>query len=254
MQSILRQTMMPNEILIADDGSTNETYKLIKEFKSVCSIPIIHVWQEDKGFQAGRIRNIAIAACRMDYIIQIDGDILLHQSFIEDHINIARPGYLIQGSRVMLGPKKTKQISETKEFNITFFSSDISRRENAIRCIPLSNYLLLKYRNPYPIYYARGANMSFFRNDILAVNGYDETFTGWGHEDSDLTLRMLNNGCIKMYAKFSCIAYHLYHRVEPRYREDINKKRMQENERLKNIYCDLGISKHLSNVHQYILD
>lgn len=254
LNSVLKQSVMPDEIVIADDGSTIETYDLIKKYKSVFSIPIIHVWQEDNGFQAGRIRNIAIAASTAEYIIQIDGDIVLHPLFIEDHINIARRGYLVQGSRVMIGPKRTKEIMYTKTIKVSFFSTDIARRENAIRCLFLSRYLLLRYRNPYPIYYARGANMSFFKQDFLAVNGYDESFVGWGHEDSDLTLRMLNYGCRKMYAKFSCIAYHLYHGVESRCREGINKQIMLDNERLKNVSCKLGVSAHIHQTDKYILD
>lgn len=251
--SVINQTVKPSEILIADDGSTKETYEEIRKLRELISIPITHVWQEDNGFQAGKIRNIAIAASKHEYIIQIDGDIVMHPSFIEDHLKFARKKALLQGSRVMLGKKITQQFIAEGLSHISFFTFDITRRENAIRWIALSKFLLTRYRNPYPLYYARGANMSFFKEDFVAVNGYDESFVGWGHEDSDLTLRMLNNGCEKLYVKFSCVAFHLYHREAPRTNELLNKERMKNHVNQMKIFCSDGISAHFNCIEKYIL-
>lgn len=253
LQSILHQTVKPSEIIIADDGSTSETYQVIKAFKANTDIPVKHIWQEDKGFQLSRIRNIAVAASSCEYIIQIDGDIIMHESFIEDHLRFARKGAILQGSRVKLGENFTRNLIKNGLSVISFFTFDLSRRENMIRCIALSSFLLKRYRNPYPVYYARGANMSFFKSDFVAVNGYDESFTGWGHEDSDLTLRMMNYGCVKHYAKFCCIAYHLYHKEGTRSNESSNKEKMQRHARENKIHCSKGISAHFNEYEKYIL-
>ncbi|MGL5319059.1 MAG: glycosyltransferase family 2 protein [Bacteroidales bacterium] len=251
--SVLRQTIKPCEIIIADDGSTRETYETIQQLRKVINIPIIHVWQEDNGFQLAKIRNIAIAASKCEYIIQIDGDIVMHHCFIEDHLRFAQKKTLLQGSRVLLGEKLTKRLIKGNETTVSFFTRNLSRRENTIRWIGLSKFLLSRYRNPYPIYYARGANMSFFKQDFMAVNGYDESFVGWGHEDSDLTLRMLNHGCRKLYVKFSCVAYHLYHKEPLRTNEAMNKERMKENLLKMKVSSTEGISAHLDSIEKYIL-
>lgn len=251
--SVTNQTIKPTEIVIADDGSTQETYEEIKKLRKIIDTPITHVWQEDNGFQLGKIRNIAIAASKSEYIIQIDGDIVMHKHFIEDHLRFAKRKSLIQGSRVLLGKKITHDFVKGKAPELSFFTFDITRRENAIRFINLSKFLLTRYRNPYPLYYARGANMSFFKDDFIDINGYDESFTGWGHEDSDLTLRMLNNGCNKLYAKFSCIAYHLHHKEAGKGNESLNKEKLIKHIHQVKTSCSLGISAHFDNIEKHIL-
>src|SRR5438309_2028957 len=105
LQSVLQQSVLPAEIIIADDGSTEETKTLIDHMATQCPVPLLHVWQPDEGFQLSKIRNRAIAKAAMPYIIQIDGDLLLHQHFIKDHFHIQEPGYFVSGSRVLLSPE-----------------------------------------------------------------------------------------------------------------------------------------------------
>lgn len=246
------QTVLPDEIIIADDGSTEDTFKEIVRLKKEIKVPIVHVWQEDNGFQAGKIRNIAIVAAKYDYIVQIDGDIIMEKHFIEDHLYFASKGKLLQGSRVFIKKEKTREIIDSESFDLSLFSRGISRRENAFRCLSLSKYLSTRYRNRYPIYYARGANMSYFKSDFMLVNGYDEDFIGWGHEDSDLTLRMLNCGIQKLYIKFSCVAYHLYHKEAARNLEQINKVLMDDHFTSGIVYCNNGAGKYIDYIQEYI--
>jgi len=251
LKSIMRQDRMPDEVIIADDGSTDHTQSLINHYKNSFPTNLIHVWHEDQGFRLASIRNKAFAASTKDYIIQIDGDIILHPKFVTDHLAFAKQNCLLQGSRVMLGKNRSKILLKQKETHISFFDADIKRRENGIRCLALSNYLLTRYKNRYPIYYARGANMSFWKEDILKVNGYNESFEGWGHEDSDLTLRLLNNGVKKYILKFSAIAYHLFHpENKSAERELTNKKLLEETYQNKVIWTQNGLSKYLTN-HEY---
>ncbi len=210
--SILAQHVLPGELIIADDGSTAETRQLVAHYQQLFSIPLQYIWQEDMGFRLSQIRNKSVAAAKGKYILQIDGDVILHPKFVQDHLAVAREKALVQGSRVMLGPVISQKLLESKRININIFEPDIKRRENSLRIIPLSNYLIDRYKNRYPVYFARGANMAYWKEDFIAVNGYNESFEGWGHEDSDLTLRMMNNGVSKRYLKFAGIVYHLYHK------------------------------------------
>jgi len=252
LKSILKQSKIPAEVIIADDGSTEKTKLLIDAYKKTFPTKLIHLWQEDIGFRLATIRNKAFELSSKRYLIQIDGDIILHPNFIEDHLRFAKEGCLLQGSRVMLGKSLSQKLLTKKEIRVSFFDRDIKRRENLVRNINLSEYLLTRYRNRYPIYFARGANMSFWKKDIMEVNGYNEKFEGWGHEDSDLTLRLLNSGKRKLVLKFSAIAYHLYHlENKTKEKDDINKAILEETLRLKNTRTKWGINK-LSDHHESI--
>jgi len=251
LKSVLRQSILPKEVIIADDGSTEETKLLIERYHTNFPTKLIHIWHEDRGFRLASIRNKAFAASNAAYLIQVDGDIILHPKFIEDHLNFAQPDCLLQGSRVLLGENRSKRLLRKKDTHISILQSDMKRRENGIRFLALSKYLAPKYRNRYPIYFARGANMSFWREDIVAVNGYNESFEGWGHEDSDLTLRLLNNGKRKMVLKFSAIAYHLYHPEHTsKDREAANKSLLEETQQRKINWTENGMRKYLNQHEQ----
>ena len=99
LDSVMQQTVMPTEILIADDGSGISTRDVVKHFENISPVPVHHIWHEDRGFRLAAIRNKAIAASSGEYVIQIDGDLILHRHFIQDHIIFARKGCFVTGSR-----------------------------------------------------------------------------------------------------------------------------------------------------------
>ncbi|MGH2622173.1 MAG: glycosyltransferase family 2 protein [Sphingobacterium sp.] len=245
LKSIARQSVFPNEVIIADDGSMAETKLLIDSLKANFPVPIIHIWQEDLGFRKSMILNKAFAMAEFEYIIQIDGDVLLHKNFIKDHLSAAQPTYLLQGSRVMLGKDYSNKILRSQSLTINLFSNGNKRIENGFRLPSLSNYLLNRYKNSYPVYYARGANMSFWKQDIYAINGYNESYEGWGHEDSDLTLRLMNNKVKKSVIKFAAIVYHLHHpeKKNPD-QENHNKEIMEKTLADKIIWTKNGIDQY----------
>ena len=105
--SLIGQSTLPDEIIIADDGSTNETKLLIDKYQQ--KIKIQHIWQKDNGFQKTSILNKAVALAKGDYIIQIDGDIVLHKHFIKDHVKTAKKKTFIHGSRVFLNKELTEK-------------------------------------------------------------------------------------------------------------------------------------------------
>ena len=133
LKSSLRQTVAPAEILVADDGSDERTAQLIARYRVQTSIPIVHVWQEDTGFRVGSIRNKAIARATGAYIIQVDGDVILHPDFVRDHVSVARPGRFVSGSRVLLGPRYSAGLLANRSIDINAWKKDVSNRLNAIR-------------------------------------------------------------------------------------------------------------------------
>ena len=251
LKSILRQTQMPGQIIIADDGSREDTRELIDRYSSKFAQGLQHVWHADRGFRLAAIRNKAIAACQKDYIIQIDGDVILHPQFVKDHLDLSSPGRLVQGSRVMLGKRISRKMLQGKKVKISILSPGIKRRENGIRSLALARYFALRYTNRYPRYYARGANMAFWKSDLIQVNGYNEAFEGWGHEDSDLTLRLLTYGVQKAVLKFSAIVYHLYHPENPSKEKDVENQRiLAETLQKQTTWTNNGLDKYLSNHEQ----
>jgi len=102
LRSVFKQTQMPDEIIVADDGSRQETRELIQTISKEFNFPIIHCWQEDIGFRLSRSRNNAIIASTSDYLIFIDGDIIIHKDFVKDHVKYSQRGTFVNGSRVLL--------------------------------------------------------------------------------------------------------------------------------------------------------
>lgn len=177
LKSVIRQTIMPSEVIIADDGSKVETSLLIEEYKMIFPVPLIHVWQEDHGFRKSKILNKAISKSTFNYIIQIDGDVILNKNFIKDHLKFAKPNQYLFGNRVNIKEKKLLKLFRDKNINLNFFSSKIGKRFRAIR-LPLFN--LLTSKNHFVSKKLRGCNMSYWKNDVIKINGYNEDFVGWG--------------------------------------------------------------------------
>lgn len=229
LKSVKNQSELPDEVLIADDGSTEETRQLISDFQKNFPVPIIHIWHEDKGFRASEIRNKAIKKSQYEYIIQIDGDIVIHKHFIKDHKNLAKKGCFISGSRVLVNKELTERKIILGDEKFSPFSKGITNFFNAIH-FPFVNHFIKPKNTPIEklIYRIRGCNMSFWRKDLIDVAGYDESFIGWGREDSELIMRLLKKGLYLKRIKMAGIQYHLYHKENDRYNFENNHKIMME--------------------------
>ncbi|BAJ00071.1 glycosyltransferase family 2 protein [Shewanella violacea] len=210
LKSTLIQSIQPDEIIIADDGSSEATKHVIDKHRAKTNISIIHSWQEDKGFRLSRSRNNAISKSSMDYIILIDGDMVLERHFIADHIKHSERGFFAVGKRVRLSESMTsKQLSLPGE--ISPFSKGISRgREHSIR-LPLLSKLFSKTQMN-SVSSIQSCNIAFWKLDAISINGFNNDFVGWGPEDKEFSLRLLNNGILRKNIKFSAIAFHLYHK------------------------------------------
>ncbi|MCL1933907.1 MAG: glycosyltransferase family 2 protein [Candidatus Azobacteroides sp.] len=244
LQSIRNQFVLPDEVIIGDDGSTEETGKLIQSFQADFPVPIIHVWQKDKGFRLAMSRNKAVAASRYEYIIEIDGDLILHPYYIYDHLYFAGKGYFLKGGRVNLNEKLTNECCRTGKLpELHFFAKGLLRRINSIYYLPLSRYLAPRYKKNKIL--GLGCNMSFWKEDYIRINGYDEFFEGWGGEDYDFASRMINGGIERLYLKFSGIVFHLWHDDLYMYNSDKNKRYFEEQKTAKSARCEKGVDQYL---------
>ncbi|MEJ7778040.1 MAG: glycosyltransferase family 2 protein [Daejeonella sp.] len=242
--SVLQQSRLPDEIIIADDGSKDQTRELIKNFQSISPLPIKHVWHPDQGFQLSAIRNKGILVASCDYIIQIDGDLILHSDFLKDHIELATKGKFVSGSRLLLPKGFSIQLLKEKKIpsNYTLLLKG-NNRLNGIRIPVLTKYLSSIYKRNKP-YYVKGCNMAFWRDDLFAVNGYNEGISGWGKEDSEIAVRLINYGVNRLFLKFGGICYHLFHPEAARDRESLNDQILSETLNNKKIRCEKGLDSH----------
>jgi glycosyltransferase involved in cell wall biosynthesis len=242
LQSVFKQTKLPNEILIADDGSKVETKILIEKFQLQTDIPIHHFWQEDKGFRKAKILNKAISASQSEYIIQVDGDCILHPKLVDDHCRSARKGIYLYGSRVNILPEAVDAVlkNEILEFNV--FSTEIKNKTRTFH-LPI----IAQFYKPHPSISKkfRGCNVSFWSADIIAVNGYNEDFEGWGREDSDVVIRMGNNGVQAKRLRYAGIVFHLYHKINGKDHFEINNQMQRNTIANKTIRIANGVDQYL---------
>ena len=242
LRSIEGQITLPYEVIIADDGSTNDTKEVVTSFQEKSDIRVIHSWQEDSGFRAAKSRNKAIAKATGKYIILIDGDMILHPEFINDHINNTQSGYFVQGSRVLLTQDKTKQTLDQQKINFSLLSNGLQNRKNAFHSNILSK-LFSNKRN-----YLRGirtCNMAFYKQDCININGFNNEFEGWGREDSEFITRLLNSGINRKNVRFNAIQFHLWHNENIRDSLEKNDAILQEAIENRTKWCNNGIDSYL---------
>jgi glycosyltransferase involved in cell wall biosynthesis len=243
LASALGQTRLPEEIIVADDGSGDGTERVVAEIAARAPVPVIHCWQEDKGFRASMCRNRAIAGASGRYIILIDGDIVMERHFIEDHLAAARRGFFVQGGRVLLFERQTSAVLAGNGVNCSIFAKGLGNRKNCFRSRLLS---WIASRTSCGLGGIKTCNFAFFREDALAVNGFDEDFVGWGREDSDFAARLLNFGLRRRTLRFAAVAMHLHHPVQSRDRLEVNDERLEETIRLGKVRCRNGIDQYLA--------
>ncbi len=244
LKSVLQQTRLPDEVIIADDGSREDTKELINHYRHNYPVPLIHSWQKDDGFRAARSRNLAISKATGSYIIIIDGDILLHPSFIEDHIKKAKPGWFIQAGRASLNKQVTDRIF-SNYFLPSYTTAGIRNRKNTIHSSTLSKLFSRKWNSSKS---TRSCNMSFWKSDLYAINGFNEEFIGWGREDSEIVERLLNYGLNRLYLKFSGLGFHLFHNENSRSNLSVNDTILQKTVDGNLIKCEFGLNLHHTEI------
>lgn len=217
--SIMRQKVMPMEIIIADDGSAPKTRELIEQFQANSPVPLIHIWHEDLGFRKAIILNKAIKAASGDYIVQVDGDVILNQHFVEDHIDLAEKGTFVRGTRAHLNRNKIAAAYQSGKTNFNYFSRGIIHRFNSIR-LPFLAFMFTKKQNNSNS--VRGSNLAYWKSDYVLINGYNNDLQGWGHEDEELAARFINNNIRKKAVKFKAVQFHLQHELSSREQESLH--------------------------------
>lgn len=245
LDSILGLELKPTEVLIADDGSSEDTRELIQKYQTRFPIPLKHIWQEDCGYRLARSRNRAISNASGEYIVIVDGDMILSPSFIKDHLNFAKKGSFNQGGRILLNESETQEILQDMNYQKALQKKSFKNMH-----IPLFSKLIfslskikkgvIREDKFLPV---RGCNMAFYKEDALKINGFNQDFIGWGREDSEFVARFLNANGVMRKLKFSALAYHLHHPENTRDMLEENHKIYLESIVQKKTRCENGLEQ-----------
>ena len=234
LEGYLAQTDRGFELYVADDGSTPETAQVIQQFQARANFPIHHIWQEDDGFRAAAIRNRALAATTADYVIFTDGDCIPLLDFVAVHRRLSERGCFLSGNRLLLSQEFTGRILRERicvhqwqlgDWLSARLHGEINRLMPVLR---LPDFSGLRKLSPKRWKGAKTCNISAFRDDLLRVNGLDESYTGWGLEDSDLVIRLIRAGLINKSARFAAPVLHLWHKENDRSNLEENQRRLQQ--------------------------
>lgn len=225
LDSVKNLSLMPNEVIIADDGSKEDTAILIKEYQKDFPCVLKHSWIEDKGFRLSKSRNEAIKLASSEYIILIDGDMILEKDFIKDHLKFSQRGLILQGSRTTLNEGESENILKNNDFKLAFNKKGFKNKKNIFLAHLIYEFSKLDkkfLKKSQLIKGIRGCNMSFYKSDFEVLDGFNENFVGWGREDSEFVARFLFNNGIFRRLKFNALAYHIYHKENSKNMLEIN--------------------------------
>jgi glycosyltransferase involved in cell wall biosynthesis len=227
LEGLFCQDDLNFEIIIADDGSRPDTAELIAMYSQISPVPIKHIYHEDKGFRAAKIRNKAVLNCSGDYLIFLDGDCIALPHFIARHRKLAKNAHFVPGNRILFNQSFTQTIIDQRQLIhktplLTFVMWRLQKKIN--RLLPLI-YLPFNQFRLLRLNYWGGAmtcNLAVWKEDFYAVNGFDECFYGWGYEDSDLIVRLIHHGVKRKEGRFALPVFHLWHKQNDRYQQENN--------------------------------
>jgi glycosyltransferase involved in cell wall biosynthesis len=253
--SLASQSIMPNDILIADDGSTAETRDTVLEMQEKLkhAFPVKHVWHEDIGFRKPKILNETVRQSAGDYLIFIDGDCMAHRHFIRSHVENSSPEAILSGKRVEIGKELTMRLLDRgtilNSFNLRLlWDAAMSRSRKVEEAIMIRNRYLrhMTHRDRITDDGVWGCNFSLYKDLFISINGCDEDFLDGSIEDNDLGIRVLNQGKQVRSVRGLAIIFHLWHNSSWSFENDkyqhnlaILKRRIANREAV----CKNGIRK-----------
>lgn len=251
LSGLVTQSERSFEVMIADDGSDERTEAVIESYRRRVPFAIHHFWQENKGFRKSRILNEAIRAAEGQTLIFLDGDCVPHREFVEQHIALQEQGRYVCGRRVDLSKAYTAQLNAAQVeggalngvgcgiFDLWLDSLKKNGSKPFHRAYMVKAPWLRKLSGLDKVVDLKGCNFSVSRADMLAIDGFDEGYEGYGREDTDVELRLQNLGLTIKSAKNLCLQFHLWH--EPRAFTPVNEDLLAEVKSSKRVKARRGL-------------
>lgn len=244
LRGAARQRVAPFEVIVTEDGASLGTLACVESLRPRFGVPLVHLTQERNGRGACRARNRGIAAARGDYVVFLDGDMVPGPDFVADHLAFARRGCFAQGSRVLLPEARTLELLEGRRLDVSFFAAGLERRRHLLRVPLLRDLWGLPHRRRDGV---KSCNFAFWRDDLVALNGFEESMQGWGLEDAELAQRAFHLGLRRRDLRMGAVALHLWHPPSALKAENPNWVTVREVERSHRIRCVRGLAAHLGD-------
>ena len=214
-----RQSTLEFELILCDDGSGEDTRTIVNSFQKRAPFPVIHVWQEHQGFRKCRILNEGLRRSSGDVLIFLDGDCIPHRDYMRDHLDQQEVGFYLAGRRVELGPKISSSLRphHVRKGYFDFprpsliWSGILGDSQFIQRSLRIQNRRLRERLGMTSVVDLKGCNYSVSRRDLLAINGFDEEYEGYGREDTDVEIRLQNLGLKIKSLKGLALQYHVWH-------------------------------------------
>ncbi|MFB3055608.1 MAG: glycosyltransferase [Ignavibacteriaceae bacterium] len=230
LEGFERQSEKDFELIVADDGSKQEIVKELESLSKKISFPLIHIWQEDKGFRKNKILNKAITTAKSNYIIFIDADCIPHFRFVEEHISYSAKGSCLTGRRVNLSQKYTQILSPQKVREGLIEKNNFALIKDSLfgESFYVEKGFYFKSRLLRKIFNKKergllGCNFSLYKEDMLNINAFDERYEAPSiGEDSDVQFRLELNGIKIISLNHIAVQYHLYHQLLERPQENLS--------------------------------
>ena len=253
LSGLIGQTEKSFEVLIADDGSDFRTKDMIDRYVKRKLLTIKYFWQENKGFRKSRILNQAIQAAEGEVLIFLDGDCLPHKDFVAQHVALQDGKHYVAGRRVDLSKEFTMQLTPEKVekgqmngtlmglYKLAMDSMKANGSKPFHRAYVVKNPLVRAICGLNKVTDLKGCNFSVPREKMLAIDGFDESYEGYGREDTDVEIRLQNLGLKIRSAKNLCVQFHLWH--EPRAFTPVNESLLDDVRKSGRIKAKIGLGK-----------
>ncbi|MFA6456267.1 MAG: glycosyltransferase [Bacteroidota bacterium] len=213
-----RQSFVPFEVIIADDGSGRAIADVVNEAKRTSSFRIKHLWHADKGWRKNTMLNYAIQEAVTEYIVFIDGDCIPAEHFLEDHFTQREKGKVLLGRRVEHGKRWAETLSMEKIRSGEFEKYTLPDLIDAVKGTSVRLEHGIRVTSPFLRSFAEkssgilGCNFSTFKEHLIAVNGFDESYHGPGFgEDTDIFHRLNLIGVTGKSLRNLAVQYHVWH-------------------------------------------
>lgn len=251
LHALEQQSENDFSVIVSEDGMAPEVSAYLSQRNS--SLQIRHLHQQDLGFRKNRALNRAILAADSEILIFIDGDCVPHPEFIRGHLKYAKRGLVNCGRRVNLGPKFSTALraQPSRIEEMTHVSYYLGHMYGFIKD-GTRNYELGFY-SPWLQPLMRkdtailGCNFSLYRDDLLAINGFNEEYQSPGlGEDTDIEVRLRRNGAVIRSNKLIALQYHLYHPKEYKV-STANRLLLMQTKKSNTPLCIQGIDRHINS-------
>ncbi|HEX5670978.1 MAG TPA: glycosyltransferase [Sulfuricurvum sp.] len=253
VKALEQQTYKNFELVVAED---NNSEAMRNYTESVKSIVIKHTYQEDIGVRKARSQNNGILAAEGELLIFIDGDCIPYTTFVEAHAILAQKGVVRSGRRLNLPLEFSKKMREGKllswkleksfwKYIPKLLMDKESRVKQGIYFNPkgwIYRTFVERQKRSSAIL---GCNFACFRSDMIAINGFDESYGESAvSDDMDLDWRFRAYGLKLKSCKNAANVFHLHHKAHDRGDASSQVMQMREREATQEFICELGLNTH----------